>query len=108
MDSRPPTVSAAMPLSDYFWLTKGMRVVEGYWIIVYTGPGQQKATKLETGEPCLVLHWGKDKVIFTLPIIVPVLLRVGGVTVGSHIPPARPSLTGPERRDDAEQDSDGL
>jgi hypothetical protein len=77
---------AALPLQDTFWLPRGVRVAAGYWVIVYTGSGEQKMTTLTTGEPCLVLHWGKQTTLFNLPQIVPVLFRIGGIMVGHHLP----------------------
>jgi hypothetical protein len=77
---------AARPLDDFFWLSRAMKIAAHYWVIVYTGPGEQKMTKISgTEEPCLVLHWGKKTTLFNIPQIVPVLMRIGGISVGSHL-----------------------
>ncbi len=75
---------AAQPLPESLWLGK-LKVAEGYWIVVYTGPGEQRFTKLQTGEPCLVLHWGKSATLFNVPQIVPLLVQAGAVKIGGHI-----------------------
>lgn len=78
---------AASPFGDVYWLSRGLRIAGGYWVIVYTGPGEQKMTRLDSGEPCLVLHWGKQNTLFNLPQIVPVLCRLGGIAIGQQLRP---------------------
>jgi hypothetical protein len=59
-------------------------------IVIYTGPGQKVLTTIEdTGEPAVVLHWGRSLTIFSAPLIVPALIRVatGSLQVG------QPALT---------------
>lgn len=75
----------AIPLNlDVFWLGN-LSVSAGTWVVIYTGPGEQKITRLTTGEPALVLHWGKQTTVFTLPQVVPVLIHIDAVKVGQQV-----------------------
>lgn len=78
------TDDLAIPFkNDLFWFGN-LTVAAGTWVIIYTGPGETKFTTLTNGEPALVLHWGKPETIFALPQIVPVLIHVDAVRVGTQ------------------------
>lgn len=84
----------AFPMtSDVLWLGN-VNVSAGTWVIIYTGLGQMKVTRLTNGEPALVLHWGKPTTIFGLPDIVPVLVHIDAVKVGKQVR----ELPWPERK----------
>jgi hypothetical protein len=87
------TNDLALPLnSDSFWFGK-TQVAAGSWVVVYTGPGEQRMTSMPSGEPCLVLHWGKSQTLFTAPEVVPVLIHVDSVSVGRQLRPVLPVTT---------------
>lgn len=83
----PLSDQTAFPLTtDIFWFGKEI-VDSGTWVILYTGPGDRKYTKMESiGEPALVLHWGKKTTILNSENIVPVMVSLEGVLVGPHPP----------------------
>lgn len=75
------TPDRALPLNaDSFWFGK-TSVLAGTWVVVYTGRGQQTFTTLGI-EPCLVLHWNKPTVLFSVPQVIPVLIRADSVAIG--------------------------
>jgi len=75
------TPDRALPLNaDSFWFGK-TSVLAGTWVVVYTGRGQQTFTTLGI-EPCLVLHWNKPAVLFSVPQAIPVLIRADSVAIG--------------------------
>ena len=82
------------PLNEHlFWFGKEI-VVPPTWVIVYTGPGERKITTMKhTGEPALVLHWGKKHTVLNDPDVAPVVVGLEGVLVG----PRRSYLSLPQK-----------
>ncbi len=67
-----------------FWFGDEAWLEPPYWVIIYTGPGERRMTHTtNTGEPALVLHWGRDFTLFGNPSLHPVLLRLGGIATES-------------------------
>jgi hypothetical protein len=63
-----------------FWFGDESWLEPPYWIFVYTGPGERRLTHVtNSGEPALVLHWGRPSTLFTNSSLEPVLLRLGGI-----------------------------
>ncbi len=72
----------AFPANDtMFWL--GNHTVDaGTWVVVYTCNGTPLVTRLrESGEPALVLYWGRSTTLFAPPQLVPTLVQIGQVQV---------------------------
>lgn len=83
-------------LNDFFFWFGELEVVAGTWIFVYTGRGEMRFTKVaNTDINCLVVHWNKPHTLFASDLIVPVLTRVGGVTVGA-VPASATALPKPQ------------
>jgi hypothetical protein len=76
------------PTPDHFYWLGDVEISESTWIIIYTGPGSFKVTKAEgTGEIVHVAHLGKDKTIFNNANVVPAIINLGGIIVGSLLSP---------------------
>jgi hypothetical protein len=69
-------------IDQYFWFGNET-VAADTWIIVYTGPGEPKISKMndERKDPVLVLHWGKPQTMLGDTRLFPYLLSVDGVLV---------------------------
>ena len=78
----------ALPLHNQVLWLGNHSIDRGYWVFIYTGPGQQSlyTTTLDTKEPALVLHWGQPYTLFNSPSIVPCLVHLdpGGVQIGRY------------------------
>lgn len=81
------TESHAIPLQDHVLWLGNQTIDAGWWVVVYTGPGQLKMTSLPGGEPAVVLHWGKQHTLFHQMEIVPILLHVDAARVGGQVRP---------------------
>lgn len=68
---------------NVMWLGNMMVPAES-WVLVYTGPGEQRITTF-MDKPVLVLHWGKRQTIFGHPSIRPVLVHVDSVEIGRQV-----------------------
>lgn len=81
----PTGDQSAIPLTaDLFWFGNEI-VATSTWVIIYTGPGKPKITKMQhSQEPALVLHWGKPITILNNTNVVPVIVSLEGVLVGPH------------------------
>jgi hypothetical protein len=79
------TQDIANPLPENVLWLGHLNADAGMWVVVYTGPGEQRITQMDTGEPGLILHWGKQTTIFHHPQVVPVLVHLDAVGVGSHL-----------------------
>jgi hypothetical protein len=65
-----------LPMNDYLFWPGNHAVDAGAWVLIYTGVGQPRTTAdTTTRAPILVLHWGRSHTIFSLPAIVPALIR---------------------------------
>lgn len=73
---------AAVPLYDhFFWFGVGY-LKASQWIHVYTGIGRPTSGKGEiTKEDIFNVYWGKEKTVFDLKPIVPVLIKIGEIVV---------------------------
>lgn len=77
---------SAFPIRDnLFWFGDGL-VKRGDWLLIYTGPGEPKATNLpNTEEHIYTLHWGRAETILHIRDFVPILFRVDAVLVPQEI-----------------------
>jgi len=94
------------PLTDRMLWLGGEQIDAGYWIFIYTGPGERRITKTTGGEPAIVIHWGQRQTILTDQRVVPVMFHLDGIltarsaeTLGEllkHLtpgPPMPPTMT---------------
>jgi len=72
----------AFPLRDtLLWFGDGI-LNEGDWLLVYTGPGQARATELPNSQGMLyTVHWGRLQTFLNDQNFVPVLFRVDAVCI---------------------------
>ncbi len=75
------------PIPDNLFYFGDRFVAPPSWIILYTGPGRDIESKIKgEREKAYVFHWEKNHTVFNHPHIVPLLLRVDGL---SFTPPVR-------------------
>jgi hypothetical protein len=85
-----------IPLWDHFYWFGSYTVSAPSWICLYTGKGQAShVTHPETGELIHNFYWNRDKTIFYAPTVHPLLIRIGGLLVGSLLQEPRPKLISP-------------
>ncbi|MBO6838677.1 MAG: hypothetical protein JJ878_18670 [Alphaproteobacteria bacterium] len=78
----------ALPTNDnFFWFGGGV-VQPNDWIFLYSGTGSPTARDIPNSRTKLYsVFWGRGQTVFNHPELVPMLVRVGGVTVersGAH------------------------
>ena len=76
---------AAVPIIDnFFWFGNGL-LNEGDWICVYTSPGTAHNVPYRENPANKVynLYWGRRKVAFLSPDMVPLLFKFDSVVVGA-------------------------
>lgn len=77
-----------LPLWDNFFWFGGLTVAPPSWIALYTGPGAYNEFELpETRERVYSLYWNRSTTAFSRPELVPLLFRIGGLTIGGQYPP---------------------
>jgi hypothetical protein len=83
---RQPYSAAPIP-NQSLWLGE-MALEPWTWLHVFTGHGSPRlTTQQKTGEAAYVMHWGNRAVLLKDEHVVPVILQVGGITVGHWAPP---------------------
>jgi hypothetical protein len=83
----PGEGQTAWPLIDHVYWFGPENLVIPMWVFVYTGTGQRLISSEEkTGEPALVLHWGKTRTVLHDPNIVPVIVSIEGIFVSPISP----------------------
>lgn len=75
----------ASPYYDNFFHFKEISVVPNTWIFLYTGPGNEIQSKMPSGDPAFIYHWGKPVTAFADSNVIPILVRIGAVQLG--LPP---------------------
>lgn len=67
------------PLPDrMLWL--GVEHVErGQWIFVYTGVGERRLSRMENGDPVVVIPWQQRQTILADPRVVPIMFHLDGI-----------------------------
>src|SRR5207247_187468 len=74
-----------LPFTDHLLWLGNHAVDAGTAVVVYTGSGQERVARdVKSGNPILVLYWGRAQTVFTVDVIVPGLIRVmqGQVHIG--------------------------
>lgn len=73
------------PLNNaFFWFGDGV-CEAGSWIVVYTGPGENRVSKMaNSNEKAYVLHWGFKQTLFHDKKRVPVLFKLDEIAVESN------------------------
>jgi hypothetical protein len=73
------------PIVDrFYWFSDEAWVEPGYWIYLYTGPGEVRRTQVAgTGEPAIVFHWGHSDTLLHRPEIEPMVFKLGGILTSS-------------------------
>ncbi len=67
--------------SNFFWL-EDAEISVGNYVIIYTGKGHSRWTTIRgTNAPAYVTHLGGSRVLFEDQAIVPLLTRIGAMTV---------------------------
>ncbi len=67
---------ALYPMRDNFiWLGNTLVEANSY-LLIYTGPGEFRESKLDTGEKVYVSHWGKDRTVLANTTVCPVLFKI--------------------------------
>jgi hypothetical protein len=74
----------ARPIFDQCYWFPESRVLAPAWIQVYTCRGVFAESEWE-GAPVLSFHWQRPYTVFDVESLVPILLRLDGVTVGRRI-----------------------
>jgi len=78
--------AGASPIFDNCFWFPAIVVQPPSWVLIYTGPGEQRSSDWQ-GEAVLNLHWQRKFTVFTLEFLVPVLFRVEGAAVGQLLTP---------------------
>jgi hypothetical protein len=79
----PISEQLAFPLEGNLYHFSSELVDSPAWIFFYTGTGERRITReVQTGEPAIVIHWGKQYTILNDERVVPVILGIDGVLVG--------------------------
>jgi hypothetical protein len=73
------------PITDnMFWFTEEISIEPPYWVFLYTGPGETRfTTLLNTKEPALVVHWGRQATVLSSESIDPVIFHLEGMLAPS-------------------------
>ena len=72
---------SAVPIKDsMLWLGGGF-MRKGDWLFVYSGPGVARTDPLSPTTNLISVYWGKTRTAFYAPDLVPILFRVGQVSV---------------------------
>lgn len=83
--------TSALPIRDnLFWFGEG-EIELGSLVFLYTGSGEYRQTRMPTGEPAYVFHWGRSSTLFANSNIVPLVVEFGAITVGTG-PSDRPQF----------------
>jgi hypothetical protein len=84
---QPGLPASFLPIPQYtLWFNYEGLIGSGFWIFVYTGPGERQMTReSSTKEPALVLHWGLKNTVLNDPMTEPVLLHLEGLA-GPSLP----------------------
>ena len=82
---------SAHPLHDSCFWFPAIEVAPPSWILIFTGKGEFKESEWE-GQAVHTFHWGRQYTVFTHELIVPVLFRLDGATVGGLL--STPLTTG--------------
>ena len=71
-----------VPLRNHMLWLGDHDLDRGYWVVVYSGPGQNAFfTQFQTTkEPALVLHWGHTSTIFNDKRVVPCVIRIDALS----------------------------
>lgn len=74
--------SAVMPAKDHFFWFGSAMLEKDDWILVYTGSGTARKSVLlgTANDPVYLLYWGMSTTIFANSLMVPTLIRFGGVS----------------------------
>ncbi len=68
---------------NVFWFPE-LLVGPPAWVLVYTGRGTPQQSSLPNGDRVYTLFWQRESTLFNSERLVPVLLRLGGVSIGSR------------------------
>jgi hypothetical protein len=79
------------PIHDnIFWFPQ-VTVDANTWIAVHSDKGDVRHTKHEqTGEPLIILHWQREKVMFQNPGVGVAIVKAGEVFIAGRIPTTAP------------------
>jgi hypothetical protein len=79
------SAGGARPIYDNVYWFPEIVISPPSWIFIYTGKGSPTENIVENGQRVLSLFWQRSHTIFGSPGLVPVLLRLGAVTVGRRM-----------------------
>lgn len=81
------------PLWDHFFWFGTTQVAPPSWISLYTGKGEPSQVALQgSGEMVYNYYWNRDRTIFTMTRIVPLVIRIGGLLSGRLLQDPAPRL----------------
>jgi hypothetical protein len=95
-----PGTKAAVPISDVIYWFGEVEVGPPDWVFLYTTPGENNVTTVgPASERAFVFFWSRLRTMFANSSLVPMLFRVGAVSVGEPPTPAfqQGLLKGPTR-----------
>ena len=72
---------SAVPIPDNLLYFGPGFMRKGDWLFVYSGPGIPRADPIGSDTALLSVYWGKKQTAFYVPELVPILFRVGEVSV---------------------------
>ena len=72
-------------LDNFFWFGE-ITIEPPSWIVVYTGKGEYQQTIVPASNQIAhSMHWGRDRTVFDVPNIVPVLFRMDAILIGNQL-----------------------
>ncbi len=76
------------PLNNNLFYFGDCAVTPPCWVVVYTGKGKyHQVNHAATGHLIHTFYWGNDVTVFNVKEVVPVLIRIANVQIGSHASP---------------------
>jgi len=93
-------VAGATPFPDFYYWFGEIEIAPRGWFFLYTGKGTTRiTTTINSSDPAIVSHWDKESVIFQNPMVVPILFRLGALTIENYVePPPQPTAIEEFRR----------
>lgn len=86
----PTGENSIFPLPDLQFWFGGIALGPGDWIVLFTGSGEPRQERDESGRMVHILFWGRSHTLFT-GSYVPALIRAGGIIIGDSQQAALPA-----------------